>query len=92
MEKSLAEKELWTDTDHLSEVLPPTALIGMSTVVGRWYRRSILRIEKLEGGIWAVRYVNPTTGISSISFTGQTMREPMVDMVIFLAESGIIAI
>lgn len=77
---------------ELGEMLPVGTVIPMKTVVGKWWRKSILIIKKLANSdkSWHIYYVNPNTEAKSISFTADTEANARAKMLIYLWENKLL--
>jgi len=82
------ETILSRNLDDVLAAMPAKATIGMSTVVGKWFRRADLLITRGETGVWVVKYVNGNSGETYKQYQDDSLKEAAARMLTFLSENG----
>lgn len=91
MKEELESKTL----EELIDMLPTTSLIPKEYPqkhfsTKKWWRTSVLNIQKHQQGQWEVQYLNPQTGVKMKGKVAKKLRDAVVQTLEYLKENSLI--
>lgn len=81
--------------EQLIDRLPTTSLIPKEVPqkhfsTKKWWRKSTLNIQKLQGGKWQVQYLNIDTGVKMKATQAEKLKDAVLAMLDYLKANSLI--